>query len=224
MNAMQPPNRYRFSPSDSITISGVHYQFVSATPAGVLLQRLDGTQIAEQFEHTAIPDMLRSGRMTVERDRLSIEGAQRPSRSEATAFLSTLAKGVARKVAYRYYCAEAFLELEAEGVVVRTDESIEAALDLIDVRARKLAKGAKSNGRRKYGGKKNKGSEIYSPRRLRHHVGNYERDGMRGLLSANHRSGTPRSPWGPETERLMMETVQSYGHIQQPTQEQICKA
>jgi hypothetical protein len=37
----------------------VRYQFVSATPAGVLLQRLDGTLIAEQIEHKAIPDMLR---------------------------------------------------------------------------------------------------------------------------------------------------------------------
>ena len=224
MNIMLPSDRYRFSPIDRITIAGVPYQFVTATPAGVLLQRLDGTLIAEQFEHSAIPEMLRRGQMIVERDRLSIEGAQRPNRNEANAFLSTLTKGVASKVAYRYYYVEAFLELEAEGAVVRTDESIEAALDQIEVRARNLAKEAKSNGKRKYGGKKKEGSEVYSPRRLRHHVVNYEREGMRGLLSANHRSGAPRSPWGPETERLMMETVQSYGHIQQPTQEQICKA
>jgi putative transposase len=224
MNMMVPPNRYRFNPTDKITISGVNYQFVSATPAGVVLQRLDGTLIAEQFEHTAIPEMLRRGQMTVERDRLSVEGAQRPGRSEAEAFLSTLAKGAADQVAHRYYYCEAFLELEAEGLVVRTDESIEAALEQIEVRARKLAKEAKHNGKRKYAGKKTEEKESFSARRLRHHVVNYEREGMRGLLGARHRSGAPSSPWGPETERLMMETVQEFAHIQQPTQEQICKA
>ncbi|MEE4279153.1 MAG: transposase family protein [Halieaceae bacterium] len=224
MNVMLPPLRYRFSPTDRITIAGVLYQFVSATPAGVLLQRLDGTLIAEQFDHTAIPDMLRSGQMTVERDRLSVQGAQRPSRNEADAFLSTLAKGAARAVATRYYLVEAFLELEAEGVVVRTDESIEAVLDQIELRARKLEKAAKSNGKRKYGGKAKEQLEAFSPRRLRHHLVNYERLGMRGLLSANHRSGAPSSPWGPDTERLMMETVQKYAHIQQQTQKDICTA
>ncbi|WP_333834671.1 transposase family protein [Rubrimonas sp.] len=224
MNMMTSPNHYRFTEHDKFTIAGRPCQFISANVFGVVFRYLDGPKITEQFEHAAIPEMLRSGWMTVERDRLSIEGAQRPSRTEADAFLSTLTKGVAGKVATRFYCVEAFLDLEAEGLVVRTDESIEAALDQIELRARKLAKEAKSNGKRKYGGKKNEGSEIYSPRRLRHHVANYEREGMRGLLSANHRSGAPRSPWGPETERLMMETVQKYGHIQQPTQKDICEA
>jgi putative transposase len=168
--------------------------------------------------------MLRSGQMTVERDRLSIEGAQRPSRSEADAFLSTLAKGAARAVATRYNLVEAFLELEAKRQVIRTDKSIDEKLELIEARARKLERAAKSNGKRKYGGKTEKQLVGLSTRRLRHYVSNYEQNGMRGLLSVHHRSGVKRAPWGPESERLMMETVQKYGHIQQPTQEQICKA
>ncbi|MGX9856384.1 Mu transposase C-terminal domain-containing protein [Limimaricola variabilis] len=208
--------RYAFEPHDKVTISGIAYRSIDVTEAGYIFVRLDGQGVAESFSRAEMSRLVACGQVAHERGALLPEGAK--ARLEAPSeLLSMMSAGQHRRARRKEAAVLAFLEIEEEGRVNRTDNLIKAASDTITGRAAKILKGGTH-----YSDKENEAGELsapeFSPRSLRRWVSSYEEFGISGLFDNMGERGNRDRRLCLRSRVILAESVRGYMTCQRKSQ------
>jgi putative transposase len=210
---------YAFRQHDRITIRGIAYRTIDRTDTGYVLVRLDGEGVAESFTHSEMARLVGAGCVVHEPDALLPETARR--RLEvSTDMLAVLPASMHRRAMGREAVVQSFLDMEREGLVHRTDASIEAAVDAIVGRAaRKLAKPSQ------FDLGPDDGDPIkvpeFSPRSLRRWVSAFEALGLAGLYDGVRNRGNRMPRLCPSSLSILATCVNGYMCASRPTQSKI---
>lgn len=200
---------------DRVTVNEVSYRLIFESEAGVTLQMDDGTGCAHQFSHEELSRLASMGRIRFEPDFFNPEKAKRQQQSN-TGLLSALSLPQNARVAKRSAYVEAFLEMERNGHINRTDAAIKANEKTLIGHATQFAENLNPMGLANPG----KSADISvppSPRTLRSWIKAAELDGPVGLLDAVHLRGNRNRILGPEEVGLLMDEVRGYMSSDRPT-------
>lgn len=200
---------------DRITVNEVSYSFLFENEAGKTLKMEDGTGRAYQFSHEELSRLSSLGRLRIEADFFHPEKAARQQQS-STGLLSALPLTHNARVAKRSAYVEAFLEMEREGKINRTDAAIKANTEVLIGKATQFAENLNPLGVAEPG----KSADISippKPRTLRNWIKAAELDGQTGLLDAMHLRGNRNRVLGPEEVGLLMKEVRGYMSRERPT-------
>lgn len=137
--------RFAFGEYDEVIMDGISYRAIDCTGDGYVFARTDGTGVAESFSHAVLSQRVTLGGLQHRRDAFLPESAKRRLRAPAQE-LSPLPLKQQKKAKYHESLVRAFLEMEAEGKVKRTEKSAKAALPEIKFRAGPSATGTCSTG------------------------------------------------------------------------------
>lgn len=212
------PPKYAFDKYDEVVIDGISYRPESRREEGYIFVRTDRTGVAESFTHAHLHHLIEKGVLTHNRDAFLPETARRRL-SDTTALISTLSGAKAARLLFRASFVEAFLDLEAEGAIKRTDETIKAARSELQDRAQEIRSGQRL-------GSHHAGAEMVvlkapSPRSLRRWLREYEQDGYAGLSDRREESGYHEPRMGGDAIALMWKVVRTYASPQKPTKEKV---
>jgi putative transposase len=130
-------SRLAFSAWDEIILDGAAFRVADETDKGFVLIRVDGTGVAQFFEHATLSRRANGGLLTHNRNKFRPENAVQEAHS-GTDLLTTLSEGAQAEVHFRLSMVDAANELHAEGVLKRTEASIKANMGLIRERATKM--------------------------------------------------------------------------------------
>ena len=208
-------HHYAFGQYDRLSIEGVPYKIGphGRNEEGWLLELADGSGRCCSFTHRDLSRLGSMGRIRVERNHYAPETA-RQRLVTGGALISELAAAPAGRVSKKSAYVEAFLELERQKRIKRTDASIKACEDLL--RSRAMAFAGKLIG----GGSVPPSQDLNetpSARTLRRWLGEYRTLGMSGLIDAMNRRGNRSRLMGPEQLALMFREVQLYASDSRPT-------
>ncbi|MEP2994172.1 hypothetical protein, partial [Parvibaculum sp.] len=128
--------RFAFGEYDEVIMEGISYRAIDCSDAGYVFARTDGTGVAESFAHAVLSQRVTRGMLVHRRDAFLPESAKRRLRAPAQV-LSTLTPKQQQKAKYHESLVRAFLEMETEGKVKRTETSVNSALHEIKFRAGK---------------------------------------------------------------------------------------
>ncbi|MCR9151421.1 MAG: Mu transposase C-terminal domain-containing protein [Rhodobacteraceae bacterium] len=205
----QTPN-YAFGKYDTVTISDVAYRMIDATDAGYVFRRLDGEGVAISYTRSEMARMVSLGRVSHERNALlPLSAKARLEMPEQ--MLSSLPPSKHAAARGREAVVRAFLDLERQGKVKRTDASITAENNAITGAAAKILKS---------------GSEIeksaivpdFSARSLRRWLAAFERRGVGGLFDHVDERGYRKRRLCPQTLAILTKCVNGYMSELRPTQ------
>ncbi|SDY37313.1 DDE-type integrase/transposase/recombinase [Citreimonas salinaria] len=208
--------RYAFGPHDKVTIGDIAYHAVDEIDAGYVFVRLDGKGMAENFSRAEISRLIDLGRVVHEREALLPEAA-RARLSAPSDLLSTLPAAQHLRARGREGAVLAFLQMEEEGCVNRTDEAISNMLDAITGRAAKILKGESQYDE---AGRKAGILSVpeFSPRSLRRWITAYERFGISGLFDGMSRQGNRSRRLCLQTQTILARCVRGYLTLEKKTQ------
>ena len=130
-------SRLAFSSWDEIVIDGVAFRTVDETDKGFVLVRVDGTGVAEFFEHATLFRRADAGLLTHNREKFRPAHVVQEAHS-TTDLLTTLSDEAQQEVRYRLSMVDAANELHAERLLKRDDKSIKANMHLIRERATQM--------------------------------------------------------------------------------------
>lgn len=200
--------RFAFEKHDKVTIGGIAYRPIDVTTTGYVLVRLDGQGVAESFSRAEMSRMVDVGHVKHEREALLPESAK--TRLEAPSELLSMLPAVQHQRARgREGAVLAFLQLEKEGAVNRTDAAIHDMLDTITGRAARILKG-KSH----YDESDRPAGVLsvpkFSARTLRRWVSAYEKLGISGLFTGISRQGNRSRRLCLRTQSLLARCVRGY--------------
>jgi putative transposase len=130
-------SRLAFSAWDEIILDGVAFRVVDETDKGFVLVRVDGTGVAQFFEHATLSRRANAGLLTHNRNKFKPENAVQDAHS-GTDLLTTLSEEAQAEVHFRLSMVDAANELHAEGALKRTEPSIKANMGLIRERATQM--------------------------------------------------------------------------------------
>ena len=208
--------RFAFEKHDKVTIGDIAYRPVDVSEAGCVFVRLDGEGVAESFTRAEIARLVDLGRVKYEREALLPENAR--ARLEVPSeLLSMMPAAQHLRARGREGVAMAFLQLEEERKVNRTDEVIKNEIDTITGRAAKILKG-ESHYEEHDRPKRMLSVPNFSARTLRRWVAAYERFGISGLFDNTSKQGNRNCNLCPKTQMLLAECVRGYMTSQQKTQ------
>ncbi|MEP2983715.1 MAG: transposase [Sulfitobacter sp.] len=211
--------RFAFGQHDKVTIGDIAYRPVDVSDAGYVFVRLDGEGVAESFSRAEIARLVDLGRVQHEREALLPDKAR--ARLEAPSeLLSMLPAAEHLRARGREGVVLAFLELENELQVNRTDKAIVAALDAITGRAAKLLK-SKSHFEVSDRPKKMLTVPAFSARSLRRWLKAYESFGISGLFDNMKKQGNRDRYLCAKTRMLLAEGVRGYLTREEKTQSAI---
>lgn len=211
--------RFAFGEYDEVIMEGISYRAIDCSEAGYVFARTDGTGVAESFAHAVLSQRVTLGALEHRRDAFLPEDAKRRLRAPAQV-LSTLAPKQQQKAKYHESLVRAFLEMEAEGKVKRTETSVKAALPEIKFRAGKYLSVPSEGDAIEAGGNKMIVPTKISASRLLKRVAAFSRDGMATLYGRGSGSSRPRRI-GPDELALVSKTVRNYLVMEQPSIAQV---
>ncbi|MGR3499589.1 MAG: hypothetical protein ACU0E9_11920 [Limimaricola soesokkakensis] len=208
--------RFAFKQHDKVTIGGIAYRPIDFTEAGYVFVRLDGQGVAESFSRGEISRLVSLGRLKHERDALLPENAR--ARLEApTELLSMMPAEQHRRARRKEAAVLAFLALEADGKVNRTEEKIENVKDAITGRAVELLKGGTQ-----YSDRENETGELsapeFCPSTLRRWLSAYEKLGISGLFDSRSQRGNRDRRLCLRSRVIMAECVRGYMTVEKKSQ------
>ncbi|MHC9235194.1 transposase [Pseudooceanicola sp. 502str34] len=211
--------RFAFGKYDEIIMDGISYRFLESNEFGYTLERTDRTSVAEAFTHATLSQRVSSGEIEHRRDAFLPDHAKRRLRLP-TQELSSLPLKKQQKAKYHESLVRAFLEMEAEGKVKRTENAVKAALPEIKFRAGKFlsvpSEGDPSTG---------SGNTMIVPTkisasRLLKLAARFRRDGMAALYGQGGQGRRSRR-LGPDELALLARTVRNYLTMDQPSVTQV---
>ncbi|WP_316015101.1 Mu transposase C-terminal domain-containing protein [Roseobacter sp. HKCCA0434] len=200
--------RFAFAKGDRVTISGIEYRPFDTTETGYAFVRVDGSGVAESFSRSEIARLADLGRIKHERGVLLPESAK--ARLERPAdLLLRLPDAMHRVARGKEAVVSAFLALEREGVVVRTDASITDAKDTITGKAARTLE-TPSQYDSTSGSSSGYKVPKFSARTLRRWLAAYEDLGVSGLYNGIGRRGNREARLCLETRGMLAECVRNY--------------
>jgi len=210
--------KFAFGKDDKVTIDDIEYRPIDVTDTGYVFVRLDGEGVAESFSRTEIARLVGLGLIKHEPNALLPEKARQRLELPAQ-LLSALSPEQHRRAKGKEAVVQSFLDMEREGLVKRTDESIKQALDSIVGRAaRKLENASRYEERSR--SMDAAAVPKFSARTLRRWLRAFEDLGVAGLYDASG-GGNPFRRLCPDTLALMSECVRGYLSPQKPSQADI---
>lgn len=208
--------RFAFELHDKVTIGDVEYRLIDTSGDGYVFVRLDGQGVAESFSRAEISRLVDLGRVVHERGALLPEAA-RARLTAPSDLLSTFPAEQHRRARGREGVVMAFLQMEEEGCVNRTDRAIQSMLDAITGRAAKILKGESQ-----YVQATNQTGMLFVPefsaRSLRRWVKAYESYGISGLFDGVGKQGNRSRRLCLKTQTLLAQCVQGYMTMERKTQ------
>lgn len=205
----QTPN-YAFGRYDKVTISEVAYRVIDTTDAGYIFVRIDGGGVAVSFTRAEIARMVSLGQVCHERDALLPESA-RGKLAQPEQILSVLPPAKHAVARARLAVIRAFLQLEENGEVKRTDKSIEAAKRKIRGAALEMLEIPSQF-------EKEALVPKFSARTLRRWLVGYERHSVGGLFGHKGEGGYRKRRLCPQTIRILKKCVNGYISELKPSQ------
>lgn len=193
---------------DRICINQVTYRLLFENEVGITLQTDDGLGFGHQFSHEELSRLASMGRIRLDRNYYDPERAAREQRV-TTALLSALPVTQGARVAKRSAYVEAFLEMERNGQINRTDTAIKANEKALIGHATQFTGNLNPLGKAD-AGKSVDLSVPPSPRTLRSWLKAAELDGQAGLLDAMHLRGNRNRLLGHEEIGILMQEVRGY--------------
>ncbi|KIC07217.1 transposase, partial [Leisingera sp. ANG-M1] len=200
---------------DKVTVNETCCKQIYTNEAGSVFQMVDGTGRAFQISHEELSRLASLGRIRVEPNYYHPDNAVRQAQP-STALISALPPKLQARVAKRSAYVEAFLELEREGKVNRTDAAITANMELLSGKAIKFADNLNPLGQAEPDPSTD--LKVYlSARTLRKWIKAAELDGQAGFLDAMHLRRNRNRILGPEEVGLLMKEVRGYMSRDRPT-------
>ncbi|SHJ72271.1 hypothetical protein SAMN04488012_11622 [Palleronia salina] len=118
-----PVPKYAFDQHDEIVVSGISYRPHARRDWGYVFTRTDSTGVAESFDNGKLAHLVRKGLLRHNKGAF-LPAEVRRNQLQSTTIMSAVRGRVAEAMEFRCAFVEAFLELEAEGAVKRTDRSV----------------------------------------------------------------------------------------------------
>ncbi|WP_158644597.1 Mu transposase C-terminal domain-containing protein [Paracoccus jeotgali] len=208
-------HHYAFGVHDRVTVDGVPYTVDghSRNERGLVLTMDDGSGRCRAFTHQELSRLGSMGKIRVEANHYAPETAKRRL-ADGGVLLSELPENAAARVTKKSAYVEAFLEMECEGKIKRTDASIDASRH--ELRGRAMAYVDRLIGGLSVAHSQDL-NETPSARTLRRWLGQHRSLGMSGLVDTMSRRGNRNRLMGPEELALMMEEVHRYADANRPT-------
>lgn len=206
---------YAFGTHDRVSIEGMSYRPTSHNETGYVMTMTDGAGLSKAFTHEQLSRLGSMGRIHQEPNYFRPEEAARRL-SSTTGLISELPKKQTARLSRRSAFVDAFFDLEKQGKIKRTDESINAGKKDLLFGAIQMAKNLNPLN-------ENKASpsvdfaEVPSARTLRRWIKQAEEFGTGGLVDGMHRRGNRNRVMGPEEQGLMMKEVRGYLSLEKPT-------
>ena len=190
---------------------------MSSNEAGHVFVRSDGSSVAESFAHADMSRLVGADRVKHVRGRFLPKEAAR--RLACTVDLvSLMPDGDRARLEIRAAFVEAFLELERQGEVSRTDHAVKAAMGQLRLAAAEyLSANHRARGRT-YVGRVTELPDEVSPRSLRRWLKANEASGMAGLADERSKCGNRGARFEPEEQALLASVVRGYLSPDRPTQ------
>ena len=211
--------RFAFGEYDQVVVDGISYRPLESNEVGYTFVRTDGSSVAESFTHAALSQRVTSGGIEHRRDAFLPDHAKRRLRLP-TQELSGLSLKQQQKAKYHESLVRAFLEMEAEGKVKRTEESVKAALAEIKIRAGKYLSVPSEGDPFPADNKTMIVPTKISASRLLKRVAAFRRDGMAALYGQGGQGRRSRR-LGPDELALLARTVRNYLTMEQPSVAQV---
>ncbi|WP_321337397.1 Mu transposase C-terminal domain-containing protein [Breoghania sp.] len=213
--------RIRFAANTKVIVNDVPYMPIEEDDLGYVLRRIDMPEVVENFTHSEIKELHRSGNLIEKLDSFSAASAKirlGPSNVRIT----DLKPETQRLVLFRKFICDEILRREETGKITRTDKNLAQALcDLYarycaEERARQTADG-------RFG---QKGVTVLccpSPTTVRRWLVRYERGHFNALslVPGYGRSGNQKSRLAPVVNRLMREAILGYSSRLKPSKKKI---
>lgn len=205
---------YAFGAKDRIVIEDRPYRPAQdgRNEVGWLLEMDDGSGRCHQFSHEQLSRLGSRGRIRVERDHFAPEVQRRglPDR----AMIAEMPKPASARLSRRDAYVEAFRQMEAEGLIKRTDAAILANRDRLTSLAIRMMD-------RLIGGTATPPSQdmrnFPSPRTLRSWIKARQSFGLQGLMDGMHRRGNRFHLGSPEAIALLVRGAREYASTACPT-------
>ncbi|WP_240608262.1 Mu transposase C-terminal domain-containing protein [Pararhodobacter oceanensis] len=207
--------RYAFGTYDRVTIEGVPYRPTSHNEVGYVMTMTDETGLSQSFTHTRLSRLGTMGRIRHEPN-FYRQGEAEKRLSTSGELISELRVKPRARLSRRSAFVNAFLSLEKNKMIKRTDKSIKENELILLGMALKFS----SNPNPLFQTKIELSvdfREAPSPRTLRRWIKEAEALGDEGLVDAMHRRGNRGSNMDPEALRLMMREVRGYLSLEAPT-------
>lgn len=205
--------RFRFDPTDKVTINKVDYVPASADDFGHVFRRVDDPAICESFTHEEIDKLRKEDGWVHCRGFFSLSKAKlRTARPET--ILSDLPSAQLKTVLFHKTFCDRFLQMEADGLATRSDPSMKKAIDVIST---ELISSQLADGR--CGSEDLTVKRPPSPRTLRRWLNAYAActwDAI-ALVQNYGRSGNRLPRFGKEERELMQEYAEMYASRLQPS-------
>ncbi|WP_339108774.1 hypothetical protein [Thioclava sp. GXIMD4216] len=201
--------RFRFSNSDMITTAGVAMRPLEIDDKGGTFERVGQPGITEAFSHQELAEMMRRPDTTYFAGYFD-RATQEAHRDKPVQVISELSEKTARLVIWRKAVCDAFLALEAAGLVKRTQRAYEQAkAQLASVTARLVGEGAAAFAKIRPG-KEIKTRKLPGSRTVLQWVRSYQAAGYSALslIPATHLSGNRSRRWCPKAEALMNQVIE----------------
>ncbi|CUH41055.1 Integrase core domain protein [Jannaschia seosinensis] len=211
--------RFAFGEYDEVILDGISYRPLESNEFGYTFLRTDRTSVAESFTHTVLSQRVAAGELEHRRDAFLPEHAKRRLRFP-TQELSTLSLKQQQKAKYHESLVRAFLEMEAEGKVNRTEVSVKSALPEIKYRAGKYLSVPSEGDATQAGNNTKIIPEKISASRLLKRVAAFGRHGMASLYGQGGQGRRSRR-LGPDELALLARTVRNYLTMEQPSVAQV---
>lgn len=207
--------RFAFGPYDEVIMNGISYSVDDSDDFGFMFIRTDGSKLSESFTHQELSRRVRLGILEHRRDAFLPDAAKRRLKNPSQE-ISTLPVKQQQKAKYHESLVRAFLEMETEGKVKRTEASVTAALPEIKFRAGRFLSIPSEGDVGEAGGNRMTVPTKISAGRLLKRVAAFSRDGMSALYgrSAN---GSRTRRIGPDELALLSKTVRNFLTMEKPT-------
>ena len=217
-------NRFLISTSDRLFLEKRHWRIATATAVGYVFEAVDDPGVTLSLSANELADRLMDRNSTFER------GYFDPGRSKArldagVECLRDLPKETRRVVLWRRGYVEAFLALEEQSQVNRTETAIKRVMYDLQKEVDTIDANRQRGHRRKRAGRKSTIQDAPCPRSLLQWVRTYERSGRDplSLVPGTHRSGNTAYRFCVEGAKLIAEHIVRYATIQRPTKRKIAE-
>lgn len=211
--------RFAFGKYDEVIMDGISYRPSESNEFGYTFLRTETSGVAESFTHAELSQRVTSGELKHRRDAFLPDHAKRRLRLP-TQELSPLPLKQQQKAKYHESLVRAFLEMEAEGKVKRTEESVKVVLPEIKFRAGKYLSVPSEGDPTPADGKTMIVPTKISASRLLKRVAAFRRDGMAALYGQGGQGRRSRR-LGPDELALLARTVRNYLTMEQPSVAQV---